>query len=237
MPVFNWEKLKNEKYTWWIDRLRRNTELFDIVRLDHFRAFSAFWEVPAGAPNAISGVWQPGPGADFFHAVKKSLGELSFVAEDLGEIDEPVYQLRDQFHLPGMKVLQFAFDGSISTSLHIPHNYERNFIVYTGTHDNNTTRGWFTKEAGEQARLVLEQYAGRPVSGAEVSMILTRMAYSSVAATAILPMQDVLNLDESARMNTPASMKNNWAWQLVPGQLSDIAEENLRRWTGLYNRE
>ncbi len=237
MPVFNWDELKKENFSWWIKRLEKNKELFDIVRLDHFRAFSAYWNVPAGALTAKEGKWEEGPGDNFFRIVQKEFGELPFVAEDLGEIDEPVYILRDEFGLPGMKVLQFAFGGGIATSVHIPHNYEKNFLVYTGTHDNNTTRGWFTTEADEDSRLGLERYVGRPVSSAEVSIILARMAYASVANIVILPIQDVLNLDETARMNIPSSASDNWVWRLVPNQINEVAEENLKNWTRLYNRE
>lgn len=237
MPVFTWEKHREENYAWWAGRLRKNIELFDIVRLDHFRAFSAYWEVPAGETTAKNGKWIEGPGSTFFEAMKEQLGILPFVAEDLGEIDAPVYALRDQFHLPGMKVLQFAFGGDMNRSVHIPHNYSENFIVYTGTHDNNTTRGWFTKEAGEETRLALERYVARPVSAAEINNILARLAYGSVARIVILPMQDVLNLDENARMNTPASGENNWGWRLLPGQVSKLAEWHLRNWVWMYNRE
>lgn len=237
MPVFNWEKHREENYHWWTGRLKKNIELFDIVRLDHFRAFSAYWEVPAGEQTAKNGQWIEGPGAGFFEAMQEQLGELPFVAEDLGEIDAPVYALRDQFRLPGMKVLQFAFGNDMNRSVHIPHNYSENFIVYTGTHDNNTTRGWFTQEAGEETLQAIERYAGRPVSAAEINPVLARMAYGSVARIVILPMQDVLNLDEKARMNTPASGENNWAWRLLPGQVNSHAGWLLRNWTWMYNRE
>ena len=237
MPVFNWDAVGQENYKWWVERLRKNMELFDIVRLDHFRAFSGYWEVPKGESTAKNGSWKKGPGADFFKVMQKELGRLPFIAEDLGEIDDDVYGLRDEFHFPGMKVLQFAFGEDMPSSVHIPHNYEENFVVYTGTHDNNTTRGWFTTEAGDDAKVALEAYAGRPISSAEVNMVLARMAYASVAAIAILPVQDVLNLDERARMNTPASGSNNWGWRLFPGQINGVAEENLRQWARLYNRE
>lgn len=236
MPVFNWEAHEKENFAWWVNRLRKNVELFDMVRLDHFRAFSQYWEVPAGESTAKNGSWKNGPGSKLFKVVREALGELPFVAEDLGEIDDAVYRLRDEFNLPGMKVLQFAFGGDYPRSVHIPHNYGENFIVYTGTHDNNTTRGWFTTEADEQARLALETYVGRPVSAAEINIILARMAYASVARIAILPVQDILNMDERGRMNTPSSGENNWAWRLVPGQLNGIALENLKKWTVLYNR-
>ncbi|HEU4472491.1 MAG TPA: malto-oligosyltrehalose synthase, partial [Flavisolibacter sp.] len=237
MPVYNWQAMEEEQYAWWIARLKKNCDQFDLVRLDHFRAFAAYWEVPAGESTARNGQWKQGPGEAFFQAIEKALGELPFIAEDLGEIDEPVYRLRDAFRLPGMKVLQFAFGPDMPSSVHTPHNFEKNFVVYTGTHDNNTTRGWFTRDADVRSRLALEQYVGRPLSSAEVSLVLARMAYGSVAAMAILPVQDLLNLDERARMNTPASASNNWAWRLYPMQLDGTAEENLKKWTRLYNRE
>lgn len=236
MPVFNWEVHKQEGYSWWIDRLKKNMELFDWVRLDHFRAFADYWEVPAGEATARNGEWKPGPGAGFFKAIEAALGSLPFVAEDLGEINEPVLKLRDQFHLPGMKVLQFAFGGDMPRSDYIPHNYGCNFFVYTGTHDNNTVRGWFN-ELDEASRHRLERYVGRPLSAAEIHLELGRMAYASVAKTAILPLQDVLALDAQARMNIPASGEANWAWRLQPGQLTGADEDRLRQWTILYNRE
>jgi 4-alpha-glucanotransferase len=235
MPVFKWDVLKERRYDWWVQRFKKNKELFDLVRLDHFRAFAAYWEVPAGSETARNGEWKEGPGSDFFSVVQEELGGLPFIAEDLGEIDEPVYQLRDEFCLPGMKVLQFAFSEDIAHSPHIPHNYSENFVVYTGTHDNNTTLGWYRQE-GKDNRHRLNQYLGYEVPEHEVSRVLGRMAYASVGRTVIIPMQDVLSLDESARMNTPSSGQENWRWRLMPGQVSGAAEHLLREWTMLYNR-
>lgn len=237
MPTFNWEAIREDHYAWWIDRLRRNVTLFDMVRLDHFRALASFWEVVAGDQNARHGQWKQGPGAPFFEAVQEALGGLPFLAEDLGEIDEAVYQLRDQFGLPGMKVLQFAFDGDSPHSVHAPHNYSPEFFAYTGTHDNNTSRGWFTCDADDATRAELEAYVGRPVSVAEVSQVMSRLVVGSVAHTAILPLQDVLNLDERSRVNRPSSTQDNWSWRLLPGQLTSLAEELLLKWTKLYGRE
>ncbi|MEI6947384.1 malto-oligosyltrehalose synthase [Paraflavisolibacter sp. H34] len=237
MPVYCWDVLKQRNYDWWVERFRRNRELFDLVRLDHFRAFADYWEVPAHEQTARHGQWKRGPGEDFFRSIEEQLGELPFVAEDLGEINDDVFHLRDAFRLPGMKVLQFAFDENISKNDYIPHNYTRNFIAYTGTHDNNTTRGWYRQDIGEVQRRNINRYVGREVREDEVHLVLGRLAYASVADIAILPVQDLLGLDESARMNTPASGDNNWRWRLLPGQLNTQAEHVLQEWTWLYNRQ
>jgi malto-oligosyltrehalose synthase/4-alpha-glucanotransferase len=235
MPVFKWDVLKERGYDWWLQRIKRNRELFDIIRIDHFRAFAAYWEVPAGELTAKNGQWKEGPGSDFFKAVQNELGELPFIAEDLGDVDDTVFNLRDEFTLPGMKVLQFAFGGDMPQSVHIPHNHSRNFVVYTGTHDNDTTRGWY-KSADQQTKDLLNQYAGKEVFEEEVHWVLARMAYGSVARIAILPMQDVLNLDESARMNIPASADSNWAWRLTLGQVNKDVENKLRHLVHMFNR-
>ena len=237
MPVFNWAALQEQDYLWWVNRLKKNIEMFDLVRLDHFRAFADYWEVPAQDKTAKNGSWKPGPSSQFFKVMERELGELPFIAEDLGDINDPVYQLRDEFRLPGMKVLAFAFDESLPTSDYIPHNYHPNFVVYTGTHDNNTIRGWYRKDADQATRSRLQQYAGRQVAEHEVHLALGRMAYASVAKTVVLPLQDVLGLDESARMNVPSSGENNWAWRLTLGQLTLEAENTLKEWVWLYNRK
>jgi len=236
MPVFNWDVLRAQGYKWWIERLRKNTELFDITRLDHFRAFADYWVVPGGEKIAVKGEWKLGPGSDFFRAVESSLGGLPFVAEDLGEITPAVFKLRDEFHLPGMKVLQFAFDESMAENDYIPHNYTSNFIAYTGTHDNNTIKGWFKNEIDQETRSRLEQYMGRFINENEIYWVMARLVFSSVAKTAVLPVQDLLNLDESSKMNSPGSSEDNWAWRLLPGQLTVEAESQLKLWTRLYNR-
>ncbi|GAB4019702.1 malto-oligosyltrehalose synthase [Spirosoma koreense] len=236
MPVYRWEVHKNEGYAWWIERLRKNMERYDLLRLDHFRAFADFWEVPADEPTAVYGSWQPGPGADLFRVVQNELGDLPFVAEDLGKIDQPVYDLRDAFNLPGMAVLQFAFGDDMPTSVNNIHNHKPNVIAYTGTHDNNTTRGWFRQSNDKKQIHHLERYLGLTVTEENIHLILIRMAYASVARVAILPIQDVLGLDETARLNNPASAASNWTWRLLPDQLTPATEEQLREWTEIYNR-
>ena len=237
MPVFNWDALKQEDYSWWLERLKNNRKLFDLIRLDHFRAFSGFWEVPASESTAKNGEWKIGPGPDFFKKIKEGMGELPFIAEDLGDIDEDVLNLRDQFNLPGMKVLQFAFGENYQESDYIPHNYEHNFIVYTGTHDNNTTLGWYRTEADDDVKDRVHKYFGTKVTEDEITSAFSRLAMSSVAKTVILPIQDVLGLNEAARMNKPSIPENNWRWRLLPGQIDKEVQNRLLEWTVIYNRK
>jgi 4-alpha-glucanotransferase len=228
--------LKDEGYDWWIKRLKRNLELFDLIRIDHFRALAEYWEVPAGEETAKNGKWLPGAGKEFFDIVKEKLGGLPFVAEDLGDNMEAVYDLRDEVGLPGMKVLQFAFGDDIATSIDIPHNYTENCIVYTGTHDNNTSLGWFTGEAKRADINRLQKYIGGKVTENNVHKVLSRLGYASIAKTVILPLQDILGLDETSRMNTPGSNEGNWLWRFTPEQLTPELERQLREWANIYNR-
>jgi len=219
-PVYNWETLRQTGYRWCIDRLRALLAHVDAIRLDHFRAFAAAWHVPAGAPTAQSGQWVRGPGADFFDAVKRELGGLPFIAEDLGLITADVYALRDQFQIPGTRVLQFAFDGS-SDNPYLPHNYTLNTVVYTGTHDNPTTRGWY-EELPSYQRQNLSRYQNSPeVDSRKVAWDLMRLAWSSSAALAIAPLQDLLNLGPEARMNVPGRAQGNWSWRCTEELLSE----------------
>ncbi|MCF2488784.1 malto-oligosyltrehalose synthase [Dyadobacter sp. CY347] len=237
MPVFNWGAVKKQDYKWWVDRLAKNIELFDIVRLDHFRAFADYWEVAGGEKTAVSGEWKLGPDEEFFKKMESALGDLPFVAEDLGEISPEVYKLRDKFKLPGMKVLQFAFGENMAQSDHIPHNFNSNFYAYTGTHDNNTTLGWFKAAKDDDIKELMGQYVGYEVTEENVCDVLARLTYSSVAKAAILPMQDVLRLDETAIMNIPGSNENNWSWRLTPGQITEEAQQYLLNLTTMYNRD
>lgn len=237
MPVYNWARLKKQRYSWWVHRLRRNLQWYNTLRLDHFRAFSSYWEVPAGAATAVEGAWRQGPGPSLFQRLQAAFPDLPFVAEDLGDIDDAVVQLRNQFQLPGMKVLQFAFGEDMPVSPHIPHHHAANFIVYTGTHDNNTSRGWFRHDAAPEDIDRLAQYTGQPVTEEEIARVLGRMAYASVAHTAILPMQDVLGLDEKARMNTPAAAGQHWSWRMLAGQFTAAMAVRLEEWTLVYNRK
>ncbi len=232
-PVYDWAAHKANRFAWWIDRLRGTLRRVDLLRLDHFRALHDYWEVPASAKTAKKGRWQPGPGDAFLTAVSKRLG-TPFIAEDLGMITEGVYDLRDRWDLPGMRVLQFAFGGG-SANIHLPHHYVRRCIVYTGTHDNDTTVGWF-KKAGRDERAALRRYVGHTTASPNV--ILMRLAFQSVADLAIVPMQDVLGLGSEARQNLPgAAVKGgNFRWKLAANQLSQRAARELRELTETYGR-
>jgi 4-alpha-glucanotransferase len=229
-PVYNWEVLRRTGYRWCIDRVRALLAHVDVIRLDHFRGFAAAWHVPAGATTAQPGHWVPGPGADFFSALQRELGALPFIAEDLGLITPDVYALRDQFHLPGTRVLQFAFDGR-SDNPYLPHNYVPNTVVYTGTHDNPTSREWY-EELPPSERQNLWRYLKAPQGdSAEVAWDLMRLAWSSVAALAIAPLQDLLNLGAEARMNVPGRAEGNWTWRCTEEMLSAADFHALRELT------
>jgi 4-alpha-glucanotransferase len=225
-PIYDWDAFAARGYRWCIDRMRALLVHVDAIRLDHFRAFAAAWHIPAEAPTAQSGRWVPGPGAGVFGAVDKDLGGLPFVAEDLGTITPDVSALRDEFHIPGTRVLQFAFDGHADNP-YLPHNYVPNTVVYTGTHDNPTTRGWY-EDLPDAERSHLWRYVKRaPGTDADAAPALLDLAWSSSAALAIAPLQDVLNLGKEARMNQPGSARGNWRWRVRDDQLSGSALESL----------
>jgi 4-alpha-glucanotransferase len=226
-PVYNWEVLHQSGYRWCIDRLRALLAHVDAIRLDHFRAFAAAWHVPAGAATAQIGQWVPGPGSEFITALQSELGGLPFIVEDLGIITPDVSALRDRFRLPGTRVLQFAFDGH-SDNPYLPDNYVPNTVVYTGTHDNDTTRGWFEKLTDSE-RQNLSRYLKQPVGdGSTAARALVRLAWSSSAALAIAPLQDLLNLGTEARMNVPGRASGNWRWRCTEEMLSPLNFQWLR---------
>jgi 4-alpha-glucanotransferase len=234
-PVYDWEAHRRTGYRWCIDRVRALLAHVDLIRLDHFRGFAAAWHIPAGAATAKDGQWVPGPGAEFFSAVQSELGTLPFIAEDLGLITPDVRALRDQFQLPGMRVLQFAFDGH-SDNPYLPNHYVPNTVVYTGTHDNNTTRGWF-EELSEDQRQNLWQYLKRPRGKSdEVAPALMQLAWSSSAALALAPLQDLLNLGKDARMNIPGRPDGNWRWRCTEDMLAAPAFQWLADLTANSNR-
>lgn len=235
-PVYDWKELKNHHYEWWISRLRQNLLLFDVVRLDHFRAFSAYWEVPATERTAIKGKWINSPGTDLFHVLQKEFPEMPFIAEDLGSLDQPVYELLEKFDFPGMKVLQFAFGDDYNENPYLPYNHVPHSIVYTGTHDNNTTTGWF-KNVEKAVKDHLREFTGINVTEKNVHLVLQRLALQSVSNLAILPLQDILGLGEEALMNIPGSTEGNWSWRVKASQMPDPGTtEELLRLNKLFGR-
>lgn len=234
-PVYDWNALRRTGYRWCIDRIRALLARVDVIRLDHFRAFSAAWYIPVRAQTAQSGQWVLGPGAEFFRGVKKELGGLPFIAEDLGVITPDVCVLRDKFHLPGMRVLQFAFDG-MSDNPHLPGNYTSNTVVYTGTHDNPTTRAWY-EDLPDYQRNNLWNYLKLPAGdSSEAAPALMQLAWSSRAALAIAPLQDLLNLGEEARMNVPGRVDGNWGWRSTEEMLAAPVFRCLRDLTETSGR-
>ena len=229
-PIYDWDALRARGYGFCIDRVRSLLDYVDVIRLDHFRGFAAAWHVPFAAPTAQSGEWKAGPGADFFGVLRKVLGGIPFLAEDLGIITPDVSALRDEFHVPGTRVLQFGFDGNPDNP-HLPENYPPNMVGYTGTHDNPTTRGWYEDLSGA-ARGNLWRYLKRAGGGgADVAPALLHALWSSAAALAIAPLQDVLNLGKDARMNQPGSAEGNWRWRVTDELLSAPAFQSLRELT------
>jgi 4-alpha-glucanotransferase len=236
-PLYEWDALAGEDYAWWIARFRHLAELVDLVRVDHFRGFQAAWEVPGGATTAVDGAWVAGPGTAVFEAISRGLGsEVPVIAEDLGLITDDVRELLAATGFPGMKVLQFAFGGG-TDNFYLPHNYrDPNCVVYTGTHDNDTTRGWF-ESASDDERDFVQRYIGcGDLDASNVAWAMMRLAYMSIANTAIVPLQDVLDLGSAARMNTPGLPESNWAWRVCPDQLDPARADRLADLTDLYGR-
>jgi|SRR5215472_16060488 len=234
-PVYDWDALRNTGFRFYIDRLHALFAHVDVIRLDHFRAFAAAWHIPAEAQTARTGHWVPGPGREFFEAAQKEFGSLRFIAEDLGLITPDVCALRDEFHIPGTKVLQFAFDGS-SDNPHLPENYAANTVVYTGTHDNDTTRGWFESLPENGQRRVWNYLNRSNGDSTEIAAELLRLAWSSVAALAFAPLQDLLNLGSEARMNTPGSSGAQWRWRFTEEMTDPSVFDRLGTLTAASNR-
>ena len=234
-PVYDWEALRRTGYRWWVDRLRALLVHVDVIRLDHFRAFAAAWHVPAGAPTAEPGRWVPGPGAELFSTVQNELGALQFIAEDLGLITPDVYALRDRFRVPGTRVLQFAFDGHADNP-YLPSNYVANTVVYSGTHDNPTTREWYEDLPDDQRQNLWSYLMRSGGDSSEAAPALISLAWSSIAALALAPLQDVLNLGREARMNVPGRAEGNWRWRCTDQMLTGPAFEWLRELTTTSSR-
>lgn len=246
-PLYNWSRHEEEGYAWWVSRLRAQTDRVDLVRLDHFRGFHAYWQVKATAKTARHGTYVDGPGVPFLQALKDGIGSLPIVAEDLGDIDAGVYALRDRFDLPGMRVLQFGLGGEENTEFHLPFTYEPHCVAYTGTHDNDTTLGWFQepppKKRGERdyhealrahGRHFLDGHGAGDEGELHWQAVWAVMA--SVADTVIVPLQDVLGLGREGRMNVPGRAQGNWSWRFRPGDLTPSVQDRLARLTAVHGR-
>ena len=232
-PLYDWDALGKTGYAWWVRRIAHQMSLCDYLRVDHFRAFESYYAIPAGSKTAVAGEWLPGPGIVFFRKLKDALGDLPFIAEDLGYLTPGVFELLHATGFPGLKVLQFAFAPD-SSSIYLPHRYEKNCVVYTGTHDNDTTIGWYSGlNAAEKD--FLDAYLDG-VDEKRVHWQLIRLAMGSVADVCVIPMQDVLGLPSSARMNRPQTMQGNWQWRLLPGQFDEKTVQELANVTGLFSR-
>jgi 4-alpha-glucanotransferase len=237
-PIYHWGKMAQDDFAWWLARLRMAFKQADIVRIDHFRGFYNYWQVPFGEATAVKGKWLKGPGANLFHAVTRALGEVAIIAEDLGEFDAKsragVGALCARFGYPGMKVLQFAF-GSDPANPFLPHNCERNFVIYTGTHDNDTTVGWYQVTSNEAERDYARKYLRS--DGSDIAWDFIRAAWGSIAHTAMAPAQDLLSLGHSARLNSPSTFgAPNWCWRMLPDTLNDDIAARLAELTTMYGR-
>lgn len=233
-PIFDWEYMRKDGYRWWIKRLEHSLSLFDRLRIDHFRGFSSYYAVKYGMKNAVNGVWLKGPGIEFFKAVEASLGKPNIIAEDLGYVDEDVINLLNESGFPGMKVLQFAFD-SRENSDYLPHNYEKNCVVYIGTHDNDTLEGWF-ENVGHGDVEFAEKYLRLSEAEGKIKGVI-KAALSSVGETAVLTMQDLLHLGSFARMNTPSTAEGNWEWRALKEEIDFNLANELAELVELYRRD
>jgi 4-alpha-glucanotransferase len=235
-PVYEWDMHRQTGYAWWVKRLAHNMRLADFVRIDHFRGFVAYWQVPASEKTAVNGMWVEAPGLDFFTQVSRKFSYLPIIAEDLGIITPDVRELMEHFEFPGMRILLFSFGPDMARNPYAPHNLPRNCVAYTGTHDNNTARGWFEREATDEERQRLYAYSGRTIEAPLVPREMMRLLMMSAANTVIFPMQDLLGLGSEARMNFPSTTEGNWEWRLTGEQLSNADWASLRVMTEIYGR-
>jgi 4-alpha-glucanotransferase len=242
-PTYRWDRMRENGYRWWAARLGRVLGNFDAVRLDHFIGFQRYWEIPASCPTAVEGRWVDGPGAELFDVLQRELGQMPVIAEDLGAVTPEVIALRQRFGFPGMRVLQFAFGGDPAENDHLPHRYPFSCVVYTGTHDNDTARGWYAslgadvaakKDGAAREQAFLGKYLGR--SPAEIHWDLVRLAFGSTADLAIVPMQDLLGLGAEGRMNTPGVASGNWEWRMAESAYDDRIGTRLRDLAGTFGR-
>ena len=237
-PLYKWEYHKQTNYDWWIKRIERSVQLYDVVRIDHFRGFDEYYSIPAGDKDATNGHWEKGPGIDLFNAIKYCLGNVNIIAEDLGYITDSVRQLVNDSGFPNMKVLEFAFDSRDSSGPrdYLPYNYDKNCVVYTGTHDNETLKGWLDSIEPEEIEMI-QKYIGRKVEDkSELVDEVIRMAQASTANTCIIPMQDYLHLDNKARMNTPSTLGGNWCWRAKSTQITKKLSNTIKELTVIHGR-
>ena len=234
-PLYNWEYHKKTDYSWWLKRSRHCLKLYDVVRIDHFRGFDEYYSIPYGNETAVDGTWMPGPGMDLFRTIEEKLGKLNIIAEDLGFLTESVLQMLSDSGFPGMKVVQFAFDPN-GGSAYLPHNYPENSVVYTGTHDNDTTRGWYHSTDKETRDFAKEYINTQRLDEDDLAWDFIRLAMSSKANLCVTPMQDLLNLDGKARINVPSTLGGNWTWRMEKGQFDEETVKRLKRMTWLYER-
>ncbi|MBI5207012.1 MAG: 4-alpha-glucanotransferase [Candidatus Firestonebacteria bacterium] len=235
-PIYNWDVLKKDGFKWWLKRIEHNLDLFDILRIDHFRGLVSFWEIPFGEKTAINGIWVKAPIDDLFNVFYTCLKHTPFIAEDLGFITDDVREAVRKFKLPGMKVLLFAFGEDNNKNPYLPHTYESNSVVYTGTHDINTVLGWYKNEATEENKKRVKKYIGHDIDIDKINFEFIRLAFMSVADIAIIPIQDIIGLGEEARMNVPSTTQDNWKWRLNPLLLSEDTAEYLLEITQVYGR-
>jgi 4-alpha-glucanotransferase len=235
-PVYDWKACKASGFSWWLRRMGHVLSLYDVVRIDHFRGLVAYWEVAADEKTAVNGQWVEAPVDDFLNTLRKQFPEMPIVAEDLGLITEDVREVMERYGLPGMKVLLFAFGEDNPAHPYLPHNYSPEYVVYTGTHDNNTVKGWFENETDQGQKDRLYRYLGRPVAVEKLHWEMIRLALASVAETAVIPMQDLLGLSQHARMNQPGQLLGFWQWRLKPDQLTSPVESQLAEMTYTYGR-
>ena len=233
-PLYNWEEMHKTGYKWWLKRIGKSKENFDMLRIDHFRAFDTYYAIPYGHKTAENGTWEKGPGMELFNAIKNDLGDVNIIAEDLGDIFDSVKELLRDAGFPGMRVLQFGFNPDNTDNDHLPHNYPKNCCAYTGTHDNSTIMQWY-READPKSRAMARRYV-KPRLFERFSAACVRVVYASPANLAIIPMQDILGLGANARMNVPSTVGGNWKWRMLPGRLTASRAEKLRSLADTYFR-
>jgi len=234
-PIYDWKKQKKNGYKWWIERVKYNLSLYDVVRIDHFRGFDEYYTIPYGNKTAKYGKWEKGPGIELFDKIKESLGDVNIIAEDLGYLTESVKQMLKESGFPGMKLIQFAFDSRESGN-YLPYTYEKNSVVYTGTHDNNTLRGWYEELAYSDKEYAMKYLNKRSISNRSASYDFIKVALSAVSDLAIIPIQDYLNMGGEARINTPSVLGGNWTWRMTEGDLNKKVIEKMRELAVLYHR-